>query len=226
MGRIKLTEEQIRIAERVKNGQGASTQQAPSAYRGGRITLDQKQIQIASKYGLVNQDYAKNRQGTQTTVDDPLHKQYAAFMAYQNAVREAELAQIKMKPYLSGTKKTQNSAIGGKVSQQEYSRSPAMQAEYGTYENYLRGVTAARSASGRRLQPSASYVGTSTHTPPFISICCLYSAKYGEITSTSSPGSRIAVSARYMPRQLDAVTITSSFGTSCPKSSRHAVWIA
>lgn len=152
MGRIKLTEEQIRIAERVKNGQGASTQQAPSAYRGGRITLDQKQIQIASKYGLVNQDYAKNRQGTQTTVDDPLHKQYAAFMAYQNAVREAELAQIKMKPYLSGTKKTQNSAIGGKVSQQEYSRSPAMQAEYGTYENYLRGVTAAQ---GRKLGTQA-----------------------------------------------------------------------
>ena len=152
MGRIKLTEEQIRIAERVKNGQGASTQQAPSAYRGGRITLDQKQIKIASKYGLVNQDYAKNRQGTQTTVDDPLHKQYAAFMAYQNAVREAELAQIKMKPYLSGTKKTQNSAIGGKVSQQEYSRSPAMQAEYGTYENYLRGVTAEQ---GRKLGTQA-----------------------------------------------------------------------
>ena len=152
MGRIKLTEEQIRIAERVKNGQGASTQQAPSAYRGGRITLDQKQIQIASKYGLVNQDYAKNRQGTQTTVDDPLHKQYAAFMAYQNAVREAELAQIKMKPYLSGTKKTQNSAIGGKVSQQEYSRAPAMQAEYGTYENYLRGVTAEQ---GRKLGTQA-----------------------------------------------------------------------
>lgn len=152
MGRIKLTEEQIRIAERVKNGQGASTQQAPSAYRGGRITLDQKQIQIASKYGLPNPDYGKNAQSTQTTVDDPLHKQYAAFMAYQNAVREAELAQIKMKPYLSGTKKTQNSAIGGKVSQQEYSRAPAMQAEYGTYENYLRGVTAEQ---GRKLGTQA-----------------------------------------------------------------------
>lgn len=152
MGRIKLTEEQIRIAERVKNGQGASTQQAPSAYRGGRITLNQKQIQIASKYGLVNQDYAKNRQETQTTVDDPLHKQYAAFMAYQNAVREAELAQIKMKPYLSGTKKTKNDEITGKVSQQEYGRSPAMQAEYGTYENYLRGVTAEQ---GRKLGTQA-----------------------------------------------------------------------
>lgn len=152
MGRIKLTEEQMRIAERVKNGQGASTQQAPSTYRGGRITLNQKQLQTASKYGLINQDYAKNRQEAQTTVNDPLHKQYAAFMAYQNAVREAELSQIKMKPYLSGTKKAPNSAIGGKVSQQEYSRSPAMQAEYGTYENYLRGVTAEQ---GRKLGTQA-----------------------------------------------------------------------
>lgn len=106
MGRITLTDEQKRIAESVRSGQGASTQQAPSAYRGGRITLDQKQIQIASKYGLPNPDYGKNTQSGQTTVDDPLHKQYAAFMAYQNAVREAELAQIRMKPYLSGTKKT------------------------------------------------------------------------------------------------------------------------
>ena len=106
MGRITLTEEQKRIAESIRSGQGASTQQAPSAYRGGRITLNQKQIQIASKYGLPNPDYGKNAQSGQTTVDDPLHKQYAAFMAYQNAVREADLAQIKMKPYLSGTKKT------------------------------------------------------------------------------------------------------------------------
>ena len=95
MGRITLTEEQKRIAESIRSGQGASTQQAPSAYRGGRITLNQKQIQIASKYGLPNPDYGKNAQSTQTTVDDPLHKQYAAFMAYQNAVREAELAKIE-----------------------------------------------------------------------------------------------------------------------------------
>ena len=56
MGRITLTEEQKRIAESIRSGQGASTQQAPSAYRGGRITLNQKQIQIASKYGLPNPD--------------------------------------------------------------------------------------------------------------------------------------------------------------------------
>ena len=150
MGRITLTEEQKRIAERVRSGQGASTQQAPSAYRGGRITLNQKQIQIASKYGLPNPDYGKNTQSGQTTVDDPLHKQYAAFMAYQNAVREAELAQIELgsalKNRASGQKKTENAGaeIGGKVSMQEYGRSPAMQEQYGTYQNYLRGLEAAQ----------------------------------------------------------------------------------
>lgn len=154
MGRITLTEEQKRIAESIRSGQGASTQQAPSAYRGGRITLNQKQIQIASKYGLPNPDYGKNAQSTQTTVDDPLHKQYAAFMAYQNAVREAELAQIELgaalKGRASGQKKTENAGAetGGKVSQQEYSRSSAMQTQYGSYQNYLRGVEAEQ---GRQL---------------------------------------------------------------------------
>lgn len=150
MGRITLTEEQKRIAESIRSGQGASTQQAPSAYRGGRITLNQKQIQIASKYGLPNPDYGKNAQSTQTTVDDPLHKQYAAFMAYQNAVREAELAQIEpgaaLKGRASGQKKTENAGAetDGKVSEQEYSRSPGMQNQDGTYQNYLRGVEAAQ----------------------------------------------------------------------------------
>nr|DAQ85160.1 MAG TPA: hypothetical protein [Caudoviricetes sp.] len=154
MGRITLTEEQKRIAESIRSGQGASTQQAPSAYRGGRITLNQKQIQIASKYGLPNPDYGKNAQSTQTTVDDPLHKQYAAFMAYQNAVREAELAQIELgaalKSRASGQKKTENAGAetGGKVSEQEYGRSSAMQMQYGSYKNYLRGVEAAQ---GRKL---------------------------------------------------------------------------
>lgn len=154
MGRITLTEEQKRIAESIRSGQGASTQQAPSAYRGGRITLNQKQIQIASKYGLPNPDYGKNAQSTQTTVDDPLHKQYAAFMAYQNAVREAELAQIEpgaaLKGRASGQKKTENAGteIDGKVSEQEYGRSSAMQTQYGSYQNYLRGVEAAQ---GRQL---------------------------------------------------------------------------
>ena len=154
MGRITLTEEQKRIAESIRSGQGASTQQAPSTYRGGRITLNQKQIQIASKYGLPNPDYGKNAQSTQTTVDDPLHKQYAAFMAYQNAVREAELAQIELgaalKGRASGQKKTENAGAetSGKVSEQEYGRSSAMQTQYGSYQNYLRGVEAAQ---GRQL---------------------------------------------------------------------------
>lgn len=154
MGRITLTEEQKRIAESIRSGQGASTQQAPSAYRGGRITLNQKQIQIASKYGLPNPDYGKNAQSTQTPVDDPLHKQYAAFMAYQNAVREAELAQIELgaalKSRASGQKKTENAGAetSGKVSEQEYGRSSAMQTQYGSYQNYLRGVEAAQ---GRQL---------------------------------------------------------------------------
>lgn len=154
MGRITLTEEQKRTAESIRSGQGASTQQAPSTYRGGRITLNQKQIQIASKYGLPNPDYGKNAQSTQTTVDDPLHKQYAAFMAYQNAVREAELAQIELgaalKGRASGQKKTENAGAetSGKVSEQEYGRSSAMQTQYGSYQNYLRGVEAAQ---GRQL---------------------------------------------------------------------------
>ena len=68
MGRITLTEEQKRIAESIRSGQGASTQQAPSAYRGGRITLNQKQIQIASKYGLPNPDYGKNAQSLRSEI--------------------------------------------------------------------------------------------------------------------------------------------------------------
>lgn len=171
MGRITLTEEQKRIAESIRSGQGASTQQAPSAYRGGRITLNQKQIQIASKYGLPNPDYGKNAQSTQTTVDDPLHKQYAAFMAYQNAVREAELAQIEpgaaLKGRASGQKKTENAGAetDGKVSEQEYSRSSGMQKQYGTYQNYLRGVEAAQ---GRKAPQSGRSGFDRTATPASI----------------------------------------------------------
>lgn len=167
MGRITLTDEQKRIAESIRSGQGASTQQAPSAYRGGRITLNQKQIQIASKYGLPNPDYGKNAQSGQTTVDDPLHKQYAAFMAYQNAVREAELAQIEpgaaLKGRASGQKKTENAGAetDGKVSEQEYGRSSAMQTQYGTYQNYLRGVEAAQAQAEavQALQQQSAELG-------------------------------------------------------------------
>ena len=87
-----------------------------------------------------------NPRAVQDTAFDPNYRSRnyqtpgmnAAFEAYKNAVNAA--------------KKIPNSAIGGKVSQQEYSRSSAMQAEYGTYENYLRGVTAEQ---GRKLGTQA-----------------------------------------------------------------------
>ena len=87
-----------------------------------------------------------NPRGVQDAAFDPNYRSRnyqtpgmnAAFEAYKNAV--------------NATKKIPNSTIGGKVSQQEYSRSPAMQAEYGTYENYLRGVTAEQ---GRKLGAQA-----------------------------------------------------------------------
>lgn len=57
--------------------------------------------------------------------------QNAAFEAYRNAVNAAQ--------------KTRNGTpVSGKVSEQEYSRSPGMQKQYGTYQNYLRGVEAAQ----------------------------------------------------------------------------------
>lgn len=57
--------------------------------------------------------------------------QNAAFEAYKNAV--------------NATQKTRNGvAVSGKVSEQEYSRSSGMQKQYGTYQNYLRGVEAAQ----------------------------------------------------------------------------------
>ena len=57
--------------------------------------------------------------------------QNAAFEAYKNAV--------------NATQKTRNGvAVSGKVSDQEYSRSSGMQKQYGTYQNYLRGVEAAQ----------------------------------------------------------------------------------
>ena len=149
MGRITLTDEQKRIAEGVRTGQGAGAQQTPSDYRGGRIRLDQKQIQIATKYGLPNPDY----QAAGTQEEDPLHKQYRAFMAYQNALREQQLAMKDRE--VSGEKKERGEALpapSGTLTEQEYGRSPAMQQQYGTYQNYLRGVDAAQ---GRRLGAEA-----------------------------------------------------------------------
>ena len=145
MGRIKLTDEQKRIADSIRDGQGTAEQEAPAAYRGGRVTLNQKQIQTATKYGLPNPDYGKNTQSGQTSVDDPLHRQYAAFMAYQNAVREAQLAQIRF-----GEKRTRNNTdFPDVLSEQEFSRSPAMQQTHGTYQDYLRGMVGQYQAAYR-----------------------------------------------------------------------------
>lgn len=81
----------------------------------------------------------RNPGSVQDTTFDPNYRsrnyqtpgQNAAFEAYKNAV--------------NATQKTRNNvAVSGKVSEQEYSRSSGMQKQYGTYQNYLRGVEAAQ----------------------------------------------------------------------------------
>nr|DAG73596.1 MAG TPA: polyVal ADP-ribosyltransferase [Caudoviricetes sp.] len=80
--------------------------------------------------------------------NEEMRRRQAAFEAYRAAV------QLYSRDRESGQKKTENAGaeIGGKVSQQEYSRSSAMQTQYGTYQNYLRGVEAAQ---GRQLGTTA-----------------------------------------------------------------------
>ena len=81
----------------------------------------------------------RNPGSVQDTTFDPNYRsrnyqtpgQNAAFEAYRNAVNAAQ--------------KTRNGTpVSGKVSEQEYSRSSGMQKQYGTYQNYLRGVEAAQ----------------------------------------------------------------------------------
>ena len=81
----------------------------------------------------------RNPGSVQDTAFDPNYRsrnyqtpgQNAAFEAYRNAVNAAQ--------------KTRNGTpVSGKVSEQEYSRSSGMQKQYGTYQNYLRGVEAAQ----------------------------------------------------------------------------------
>ena len=76
--------------------------------------------------------------------NEEMRRRQEAFEAYRAAV------QLYSRDNESGQKKTENAgaAISGKVSQQEYSRSPAMQTQYGSYQNYLRGVEAAQ---GRQI---------------------------------------------------------------------------
>mgnify|MGYP002673093052 CR=1 FL=1 len=76
--------------------------------------------------------------------NEEMRRRQAAFEAYRAAV------QLYSRDGESGQKKAESAgaAINGKVSQQEYSRSSAMQTQYGSYQNYLRGVEAAQ---GRQL---------------------------------------------------------------------------
>lgn len=75
--------------------------------------------------GILNKvDFIRQAQQAQ-------RRQQDAFETYRAAVEEE--------------KKTRNGApVSGKVSEQEYSRSSGMQKQYGTYQNYLRGVEAAQ----------------------------------------------------------------------------------
>lgn len=75
--------------------------------------------------GILNKvDFIRQAQQAQ-------RRQQDAFETYRSAVEE--------------TKKTRNGApVSGKVLEQEYSRSSGMQKQYGTYQNYLRGVEAAQ----------------------------------------------------------------------------------
>lgn len=75
--------------------------------------------------GILNKvDFIRQAQQAQ-------RRQQDAFETYRAAVEE--------------TKKTRNGTpVSGKVSEQEYSRSSGMQKQYGTYQNYLRGVEAAQ----------------------------------------------------------------------------------
>ena len=76
--------------------------------------------------------------------NEEMRRRQAAFEAYRAAV------QLYSRDGESGQKKAESAgeAISGKVSQQEYNRSSAMQTQYGSYQNYLRGVEAAQ---GRQL---------------------------------------------------------------------------
>lgn len=76
--------------------------------------------------------------------NEEMRRRQAAFEAYRAAV------QLYSRDGESGQKKAESAgaAISGKISQQEYSRSSAMQTQYGSYQNYLRGVEAAQ---GRQL---------------------------------------------------------------------------
>ena len=112
----------------------SATSYGQTQTQGKTITFKRSGLDALREY-----EQYKNPGAVQDTAFDPNYRsrnyqtpgQNAAFEAYKNAV--------------NATQKTRNGvAVSGKVSEQEYSRSPGMQKQYGTYQNYLRGVEAAQ----------------------------------------------------------------------------------
>lgn len=116
------------------SGYAASSATSYGQTQGKTTTFKRSGLDALREY-----EQYKNPGAVQDTTFDPNYRsrnyqtpgQNAAFEAYKNAV--------------NATQKTRNGvAVSGKVSEQEYSRSSGMQKQYGTYQNYLRGVEAAQ----------------------------------------------------------------------------------
>ena len=116
------------------SGYAASSATSYGQTQGKTTTFKRSGLDALREY-----EQYRNPGSVQDTTFDPNYRsrnyqtpgQNAAFEAYKNAV--------------NATQKTRNGvAVSGKVSEQEYSRSSGMQKQYGTYQNYLRGVEAAQ----------------------------------------------------------------------------------
>ena len=116
------------------SGYAASSATSYGQTQGKTTTFKRSGLDALREY-----EQYKNPGAVQDTAFDPNYRsrnyqtpgQNAAFEAYRNAV--------------NATQKTRNGTpVSGKVSEQEYSRSSGMQKQYGTYQNYLRGVEAAQ----------------------------------------------------------------------------------
>lgn len=112
----------------------SATSYGQTQTQGKTMTIKRSGLDALREY-----EQYRNPGSVQDTTFDPNYRsrnyqtpgQNAAFEAYKNAV--------------NATQKTRNGvAVSGKVSEQEYSRSSGMQKQYGTYQNYLRGVEAAQ----------------------------------------------------------------------------------
>lgn len=116
------------------SGYAASSATSYGQTQGKTTTFKRSGLDALREY-----EQYRNPGSVQDTAFDPNYRsrnyqtpgQNAAFEAYRNAV--------------NATQKTRNGTpVSGKVSEQEYSRSSGMQKQYGTYQNYLRGVEAAQ----------------------------------------------------------------------------------